>query len=386
MQWVLKIIIIFSISIFSFSQDFRRSIFVSGNEGYKTYRIPAIIGLPDGGLLAFCEGRVYGGSDFGDIDIVMKHSKDKGNTWSKLFTVVNNDSLQAGNPAPVVDLKDPNYPNGRIFLFYNTGNNSEREIRKGNGLREVWYITSTDGGITWSKAINITLQVHRPFQPKINPLYIFKEDWRSYANTPGHAIQILEGNYKGRIFVPANHSAGDPLPDFEDYQAHGFFTDDHGRTFHLSESISLPGSNESTAAGLSGDYLMMNSRNQKGDIKSRIVSISNTGGEHWDSVYFDQNLPDPVCEGSLINIGKKKGKIMLAFCNAADQVNRDNLTLRISFNEGKSWVKNILIDHDNSQKDNAAYSDIIRLNKKTIGVLYEKDNYTSIEFRKVKWR
>jgi sialidase-1 len=40
-------------------------VFVSGTDGYKTFRIPAIIKAPDGGLLAFCEGRRNGMSDFG---------------------------------------------------------------------------------------------------------------------------------------------------------------------------------------------------------------------------------------------------------------------------------------------------------------------------------
>ena len=33
----------------------RVSVFTSGDEGHKTYRIPAIIQLPDGDLLAFCD-------------------------------------------------------------------------------------------------------------------------------------------------------------------------------------------------------------------------------------------------------------------------------------------------------------------------------------------
>ena len=144
-------------------------------------------------------------------------------------TVVDYDSLQAGNPAPVVDLTDPAYPGGRIFLFYNTGDNHEGEVRKGNGLREVWYVTSTDQGETWSAPVNITTQVHRPRQTQANPAYNFPEDWRSYANTPGHAIQFASGRYKGRIFVAANHSAGDPQPEFKDYAAHGYYTDDHGK-------------------------------------------------------------------------------------------------------------------------------------------------------------
>jgi sialidase-1 len=95
-------------------------------------------------LLAFCEGRVHGSGDFGDINIVMKRSSDSRKTWSTLQTVVGADSLQAGNPAATVDLTDPAYPQGRIFLFYNMGNNQENEVRKGKGLREVWYKTSTD--------------------------------------------------------------------------------------------------------------------------------------------------------------------------------------------------------------------------------------------------
>src|SRR6476620_10714420 len=207
----MKKLIVTLLSFFYFLMVFSQEkipVFISGTEGHKSYRIPAIIGLPNGDLLAFCEGRVNGAGDFGDINIVMKRSSNNGKTWMPLVTIVDADSLQAGNPAPVVDLTDPSFPQGRIFLFYNTGNNHEGEVRKGNGLREVWYKTSTDNGKTWSAPVNITLQVHRPMQPRVNPGYNFAEDWRSYANTPGHAMQFQNGRYKGRIFIPANHSAG----------------------------------------------------------------------------------------------------------------------------------------------------------------------------------
>jgi len=362
-------------------------VFVSGTEGHKSYRIPAIISLANGELLAFAEGRVHGAGDFGDINIVLKRSSDKGKTWTALQTVVDADSLQAGNHAPVIDLTDPAYPQGRIFLFYNTGNNHEGEVRKGKGLREVWYKTSTDGGLTWSEAVNITLQTHRPKQPQVNPAYNFSEDWRSYANTPGHAMQFQNGKYKGRIFVAANHSAGDPQKQFMDYQAHGFYTDDHGKTFQLGETVNLAGGNESMATELSNDKLMMNSRNQKGDIRARIVSVSNDGGATWDTTYFDNNLPDPVNQGSILTIGEKKGKNILAFCNAADPKRRDNLVLRISFDDGKTWAKNYTIAKSTDGKgDYAAYSDLVKLDKKKIGILFEKDNYSEIVFVVAKWK
>ncbi len=363
-------------------------VFTSGTEGHKSYRIPAIITLPNNDLLAFCEGRVNGTGDFGDINIVMKKSTNHGSTWDKLKTVVDADSLQAGNPAPVVDLADPAFPRGRIFLFYNTGNNHEGEVRKGKGLREVWYKTSVDDGVTWSNAVNITTQVHRPKQPLTNPAYNFPDDWRSYANTPGHALQFANGKYKGRVYVAANHSTGEPKKRAEDYFAHGFYTDDHGKTFHLSETINMPGGNEATAAETSNGGLIFNARNQRGDVKARIVANSNDGGQTWQHISFDKSLPDPVCEGSILNIGMEKGKHILAFCNAADTVRRNNLTLRISFDEGVTWRKKILIDKadDPENNDFTAYSDIVMMSKNEIGVLYERNGYAQIVFIAINWR
>ncbi|MGN6194131.1 MAG: exo-alpha-sialidase, partial [Ginsengibacter sp.] len=95
----------------------------------------------------------------------------------------------------------------------------------------------------------------------------------------------------------------------------------------------------------------------------------------------DRNLPDPICEGSLINIGTKKGKSVLAFCNNDDKNSRDSLTLRISFGEGKTWKKKFLIDPKNT-----GYSDIVKISKKSIGVLYEADGYKEIRFQIIKWK
>jgi sialidase-1 len=383
--------ILFSLFLFLESNGMAQNknpVFISGTEGHKSFRIPAIIMLPNKDLLAFCEGRVNGSGDFGDINIVMKTSHDKGATWGPINTIVDADSLQAGNPAPVVDLTDPAYPKGRIFLFYNTGNNHESEVRKGNGLREVWYKTSIDGGVTWTVPVNITSQVHRPNQPKMNAAYNFSEDWRSYANTPGHALQFANGNYQGRIYIAANHSTGAPKKGAEDYFAHGFYTDDHGKTFQLSESVNLPSSNESTAAEISNNGLLLNARNQKGDIRARLVAKSLDGGQSWNNISFDKNLPDPVCEGTILNLGIKKGKHVLAFCNAADTLKRNNLTLRISYDEGTTWEKQILIDNstDPKKKDFTAYSDIVKLSKNQIGVFYERDGYAQIVFTVINWK
>lgn len=371
------------------AQEQYNTVFQSGLEGHKNYRIPAIVSLPKGKLLAFAEGRVDGLGDYGDVNIVLKTSVDNGRTWSAIKTVVDYDNLQAGNPAPVVDLQDPRYPQGRVFLFYNTGNNHEPEVRKGRGLREVWYVTSTDGGQNWSKPVNITLQVHKPNQPNINPNYNFAEDWRAYANTPGHAIQFQQGKYKGRIYVAANHSEGPAKKQAEDYFAHGFYTDDHGDTFKLSNTIPVPGGNESTAAELADGRLVFNARNQTGKVKARIVVYSNDGGHTWGKAFDDANLPDPACQASILVVGTKKGKNILAFSNLSTTMKRrDNLTLKISYDEGASWAKTKVIDKDelDGKRDNAGYSDIVKLNKSNVGILYEKDGYSKIVFKVVNWK
>jgi sialidase-1 len=362
-------------------------VFVSGADGYKSFRIPAIIKAPNNDLIAFCEGRKNGMSDFGNIQIVMKRSNDNGKTWGAIQIVATNDSLQTDNSAPVVDMTDPAYPKGRIFLFYNTGNVSESKLRRGLGVREVWYKTSVDNGITWSAPVNITLQVHKPKQPTFKKAYNFVEDWRSFANTPGHSIQFTNGRYKGRIYVAANHSAGEPQRNYADGRAFGYYTDDHGKTFKISDDVNIPGGNEVMAAELSGNKLMLNIRNQQGNVKQRIIGISNNGGQNWDTTYFDPQLPDPVCQGSILTIGKQKGKAIIAVCNDASTTNRDNLTLRISYDEGKTWASSYTIakSPEGYNGDYSAYSDLVSVGKKQVGILYEKDDYKQIVFTVRGW-
>lgn len=357
------------------------TVFKSGTEGYSSYRIPAIVKDKSGRLLAFSEGRVDHAGDYGNVDIVYKISSDNGRTWGPLKVAADYDKLQAGNAAPVVDLLDKRYPKGRIFLFYNTGNNHEGEVRKGKGLREAWYITSTDGALTWSEPVNITTQVHRPQQTVINPAYNFKEDWRAYANTPGHAIQLESGMYKGRLYIPANHSEGVPQQAGKDYFAHAYYSDDHGDTFKLADKIRLEGGNETMAAQISDSELYMNTRNQQGNVKARIVSYSKDGGVTWDSTFYDQSLPDPVNQGSTLSWRKGK-RFVLAVCNAADPKERNKLTLKLSNNKGKNWYfeKQIAVAPAGYKGDYSAYSDLVKLNKNTLGVIYEKDNYKSIVF------
>ena len=357
-------------------QHFRElPLFENGKDGYACFRIPAIIKTGNGDLLAFAEGRVKGCNDFGNVDLVMKRSKDNGLTWSNLSVVVDNDEIQAGNPAPVLDSMDPQYPNGRTFLVYNTGNNHEGEIRKGKGLREVWYITSEDDGKSWSKPVNITLSVHRPNQPSENPNYNFEEDWRSYATTPGHAVQLMRAPYAGRLFIPANHSAGQPLGGFNEYQAHAFYSDDHGKTWQLSHSVEIPSSNESIAVELPDGTIMQNIRQQNGERRERLVALSSDGGVSWDSTYFDDQLISPVCQASIIEYQTPKEENAILFTNPGSKDSRKRMTVKMSLDAGKNWEISRLV-----RAGDSAYSDLVIMANNDIGLLYEQGNNGGIHF------
>src|SRR2546426_12678212 len=57
-------------------------LFQSGQEGYALYRIPGLIVTAKGTVLAYCEARRTGKSDWDTIDIYLRRSTDGGKNWS----------------------------------------------------------------------------------------------------------------------------------------------------------------------------------------------------------------------------------------------------------------------------------------------------------------
>lgn len=343
------------------AKDAITPVFRNGDNGYKCFRIPAMVATPDGVLLAFAEGRRNGCNDFGDIQIVMRSSRNRGKTWGPLQVVARNGDLQAGNPVPVVDTRDARYPKGRVLLFYNTGDASEAAVRAGKGTRRIWYLASVDDGATWGNPVEITASVKLP-------------SWRSYATGPGHGLLLTSGPHAGRIVIVANHSE-DGAHFASETMAHAFFSDDHGSTWHLGETLNVSGTNESTAAEGEGGSVVMNSRDQSGKSRARVIAISNSGADHWDRHFIAQDLPDPVCQGSMLTNAPKKGKPVLLFSNAASTTDRVNLTVSVSRDGGLTWPKHTLI-----YKGPSAYSDIVVMKHGTLGIIWERGSDNGIFF------
>ena len=74
-----------------------------------TFRIPSIIKVPNGDLLAFAEGR-ESLRDEGDIDLVMKRSSDLGQTWGELQVIIDNGPDTTINPYSTTQLEDSGSP------------------------------------------------------------------------------------------------------------------------------------------------------------------------------------------------------------------------------------------------------------------------------------
>jgi len=336
------------------SLAYAENVVSNGSNGYAFYRIPAIIKTPDGGLLAFMEGRVTSSADYGNVKILAQKSMDNGKNWAASTLVAQNGNIQADNSSPVVDYTDPLYPNGRIFLFYCTGNNTEANVIQLNGVREIFYVTSTDNGKTWAAPVNITLQVSHPYQPSFNPAYVDPLKWSAYATGPGHALQVTQGSFAGRLVVPFNHGIYTTQTNY----GAAFYTDDHGKTFHISPDVTLQ-SDETTAAELPGGGIILNSRDQYLGGNTRIISTDVTGKldntTQWNSA-FNTGLPEPVCEGSMLTYTTPAGKQVLLFANPTDTYARDYIGVRQSFDGGKTWTKAYIVDPGPS-----GYSDIVAL-------------------------
>ncbi len=358
---MLILVFVFTISCRAESLQY---LFESGTEAYATFRIPAIVISNQGTVLAFAEGRKKGSSDTGDIDIVLKRSKDNGKTWSALEVVWDQGENVCGNPAPVVD---KNSGTIYVLLTWNLGTDRESQIidQTSEDTRRIFVIHSTDDGESWSEPEEITNSVK-------------KENWTWYATGPCHGIQLEKGENKGRLVIPCDHIEAET----KKYYSHTIYSDDFGKTWKLGGSTPQDQVNECAVAELSDGRLMLNMRNYDRSEKSRKISVSEDGGLSWSNIYSDKTLIEPICQAGLSRYSfADQGRSRLLFSNPANKNKRQNMTLRLSYDEGSTWAKSKVLHEGPS-----AYSDVIKLPNGNIACLYEaglKHPYEGIVFQEI---
>jgi len=320
-------------------------VFRSGQDGYHTYRIPALIETKRGTLLAFCEGRRSAGGDSGDIDLLLKRSRDGGRTWSSTQVVADLGEDTIGNPAPVVDRKTGDIV---LLLTRNPGKVTERQMVDGTGAgtRTVWLARSSDDGASWTAATEITESVKAA-------------DWTWYATGPGNGIQLRDG----RMVVACDHMVAGSKAK----HSHVIVSDDGGRTWTLGGSAGEE-TNESAVVELRDRSLLLNMRSYHGKNR-RAVAVSRDRGQTWGELKMDEALIEPVCQASLVRVGKDR----LLFSNPA-AVKRERMTVKVSRDEGKSWPVERVV-HEGP----AAYSSLAALRDGRVGLLYERGEKRAYE-------
>jgi sialidase-1 len=335
--------------------------FTSGTGGYHTVRIPAIV-KSGGTLVAFAEGRRSSAADNGDIEVIGRRSTDGGCTWGPLQRIADNGRDVVGNPTAVVTRT------GRIVLLTvrQSGAVTQADIMAGKVPaargRRVYVQYSTDAGATWSTPREITGTTERA-------------GWRWYATGPGHGITLSSG----RLVVPANHtgpgSAG----------AHLLLSDDGGTSWRIgavddhTDGILEP--DENAVAQLPDGRLYLNARDQYGtDPATRLFTYSLNSGTGFSAPYRPMpGLVAPVVKGALLqDLGTSCRPLL--FTAPQDPAERRNLTVRRSADGGRTWRTRLTV-----APGPAAYSDLVKVDRTTAGVLYETGTsgpYERIQFRR----
>ncbi|MBN2316822.1 MAG: exo-alpha-sialidase [Sedimentisphaerales bacterium] len=319
-------------------------IYESGTLGYHTYRIPALIVTQRGTLLAFCEGRKSGRSDHGDIDLMLRRSNDSGKTWDQqkiVYEEGGTEKVTIGNPCVVEDEET-----GIIWLAFCRDND------------RVFMTHSLDDGKSWVKPVEITEKVKEP-------------GWDWYATGPGHGIQMKNGKYKGRLVLPCDCGDSKGWSDW-DKKGHSLviYSDDHGQSWTRG-AITEKSVNECEVVELADGSLLLSMRNYRG-LNQRAFAISKDGGDTWSSPKNHEQVFCPTCQASIHRYSWQPNIILHS---GPGGPGRNNMTIRVSYDEGKSWpVAKVLME------GSGAYSDLAVLPDGRIGCLFEIDGYKQIVF------
>jgi sialidase-1 len=344
-------------------------LFEAKQNGHALYRIPGIVVTKRGTVLAYAEARVHTGSDWDDIDILLRRSTDGGRTFSE---PVGFPKIPGAERNPVANERNQGKPEWRTY------NNPVAIPSRDGGIHflfcveymRIFHCHSKDDGRTFSAPVEITACLE-PLRKTFA--------WRVCATGPGHGIELRNG----RIVVPTWIALGTTGNGHGPSVNTTIYSDDKGKTWHCGEiaiqnTPEFPTANETVLIENADGGVTMNVRSAS-PRNRRVISKSPDGARNWSPAKFDETLVDPICAAGLVRIPRRKGPPLWAFSNpdsqsradGKDQPSKDrrNLTLRLSRDEGRTWTTLRVLDPGPS-----AYSDLAPLNEKTLLCLYEARN------------
>ena len=314
------------------------------DETYSNHRIPGMLVTACGTLIVYCEAR-RDADDWALMDILMQRSLDNGITFSPKVTLAQGTQQHPTVNNPVM-LQDQN---GRIHFLYC----EDYTINGGRILRRY----SDDDGLTWSEPLDITGFAMPAFH-------------NVFALGPGHGITLRDGTLLVPVWMVPKHYE-EPLTHHSPSVISTFYSRDCGETWAIGEILGTTADvispNETAAVLTSAGEVYLNIRHQAAH---RAKAYSATGFSGWQQYGPDYQLWDPRCYGSVAAYDDGRNPYSLIFANCDCKTARQNVTLRISTDDGKTFPWSRVVD-----ANRGGYVEVATDSKRgLIYVLYE-DQY-----------
>ncbi len=349
-------------------------LFTAGQGGYALYRVPGIVVTKRGVVLAYCEARRTGKTDWDMIDVMLRRSTDGGKTWSEPKVIADVPGPKTKNPVAVAQkLGNPDDV---------TYNNAVAIVDRSGAVHflfcleyaRCFYMRSEDDGATWSKPREIT-SAFDAFRPDY--------DWKVLATGPAHGIQLKNG----RLLVPIWLSTGTGGHAHRPSVTSVIYSDDGGASWQRGE-IAVPNTdewinpNETVAVELADGGVMLNVRCESKKHR-RLVVTSPNGATGWSTPRYDEALLEPICMAGIVRYSARPAaaKNRIVFSNphnldraagkpiAGKSRDRKNVSIKLSYDEGQTWPVNKSLEPSWS-----AYSDLAVLPDGTVLCIYERSS------------
>ena len=331
------------------------------------YRIPALLTLPNGDILAFADKRKGGAGDLpNQIEVMVRKSTNNGTNFNaeKRITPQSHSKKDGhGDTAVVLDKKT-----GHILALVAAGQGFVQSTPH-DPIR-IKVIRSKDNGESWSEPIDITSQVYGDGCEDPTRRY-----WYAAFVSSGNGLQMRNGRIM--FIINVRESSSTLATSFRNY---ALYSDDGGYKWKVSRgSPKNPrGGNEAKVVELNQDgHLLMNIR-PNGPIWKRYLSRSYDYGETWTEAKVQSDLPSSGSNGDTIYYtstlnGYDKNRL-ITLVDARPYSSGANggpglPTFYISYDEGYTWSNSKCM-----YSGNAGYSSLAILKDGSIGILAELGN------------